>query len=99
VHRTLKDDAACLKALGHPTRLGIALRLAEDGGSCACNFADIFHVSQPTISQHLKVLRDAGLVTTTRHGTEIHYSLAPDAMNELSRLVASLIPPAVRLAS
>jgi DNA-binding transcriptional ArsR family regulator len=79
-----------LKALGHPIRLGIALRLAEEGGTCACDFADIFHVSQPTVSQHLKVLREAGLVQTRRQGTQILYSLEPHAVRELGSLLGSL---------
>jgi ArsR family transcriptional regulator, arsenate/arsenite/antimonite-responsive transcriptional repressor len=79
-----------LKALGHPVRLGIALRLAEEGGTCACDFADIFQVSQPTVSQHLKVLREAGLVQTRRQGTQILYSLEPDAVRELGSLLGAL---------
>ena len=56
-------------------RLGIALRLAAEGGTCACDFAEIFAISQPAVSQHLKVLREAGLVRTRREGTQIYYSL------------------------
>jgi ArsR family transcriptional regulator len=86
----VEAQASQLKALGHPVRLGIAMRLAEEGGTCACDFADIFHVSQPTVSQHLKVLRDAGLVQTRRRGTQILYSLDPAAMRSLGALVGSL---------
>ena len=84
------DAAPKLKALGHPVRLGIALRLANEGGTCACDFADIFGVSQPTVSQHLKVLREAGLVTTRRDGTQIYYSLDPRGVRELESTVAKL---------
>lgn len=79
-----------LKALGHPVRLGIALRLAGEPETCACDFAEVFAVSQPTISQHLKVLRDAGLVTTRRRGTQICYSLDPAAVAGLGQLVTAL---------
>jgi DNA-binding transcriptional ArsR family regulator len=79
-----------LKALGHPVRLGIALRLAEEGGTCACDFAEIFEVSQPTVSQHLKVLREAGLVQTRRDGTQIYYSLDPAGVGEVRALVSQL---------
>jgi ArsR family transcriptional regulator len=79
-----------LKALGHPVRLGIALRLAEEGGTCACDFAEIFEVSQPTVSQHLKVLREAGLVQTRRDGTQIYYSLDPGGVDEVRAVVAKL---------
>jgi ArsR family transcriptional regulator len=87
------------KALGHPVRLGIALRLAEEPETCACDFADVFGVSQPTISQHLKVLRDADLVITRRRGTQICYSLAPATVGELADVVAALKPRRARLAS
>jgi ArsR family transcriptional regulator, arsenate/arsenite/antimonite-responsive transcriptional repressor len=86
----MKEQALQLKALGHPVRLGIAMRLAEEGGTCACDFADIFHVSQPTVSQHLKVLREAGLVQTRRNGTQILYSLEPAAVRALGSLFDSL---------
>ena len=77
------DAALKLKALGHPVRLGIALRLAAEGGTCACDFAEIFDVSQPTVSQHLKVLREAQLVTTRRHGNQIYYTLDASAAREV----------------
>jgi ArsR family transcriptional regulator, arsenate/arsenite/antimonite-responsive transcriptional repressor len=93
-----RTHAAQLKALGHPVRLGIAIRLAADPETCACDFADVFDVSQPTISQHLKVLRDAGLVTTRRRGTQICYSLDPGAVRGLGDLLAGLAPRAARLA-
>ena len=80
------------KALGHPVRLGIALRLAREPETCACDFAEVFGVSQPTVSQHLKVLREAGLVTTRRRGTQICYSLAPGAIGSLAELAATLEP-------
>ena len=85
-----------LKALGHPVRLGIALRLAEEPETCACDFADLFEVSQPTVSQHLKVLREAGLVTTRRRGTQICYSLDSSAMRDLTALLAGLERPALQ---
>ena len=85
-----------MKALGHPVRLGIALALARDPGTCACDFADVFGVSQPTVSEHLRVLREAGLVTTRRRGTQIVYSLDPAAIRSLSSLVKRLEPFTVR---
>src|SRR3954451_320399 len=93
----VQEQALQLKALGHPVRLGIAMRLAEEGGTCACDFADIFHVSQPTVSQHLKVLRDAGLVQTRRRGTQILYSLDSAAMRALGLLVGSPAAETARL--
>jgi ArsR family transcriptional regulator len=92
-------ESAYFKALGHPVRLGIVLRLAEEPETCACDFAQVFDVSQPTISQHLKVLRDAGLVVTRRRGTQICYSLDPAAVRELDAVVAALGPRRGRLAA
>jgi ArsR family transcriptional regulator, arsenate/arsenite/antimonite-responsive transcriptional repressor len=93
-----RHAAARFKALGHPVRLGIAIRLADEPDTCACDFADAFHVSQPTVSQHLKVLREAGLVRTKRRGTQICYSLDPDALAELGGLLSGLARPAAAAA-
>jgi ArsR family transcriptional regulator, arsenate/arsenite/antimonite-responsive transcriptional repressor len=81
-----------LRALAHPVRLGIMQRLAAQPETCACDFTKVFAVSQPTISQHLKVLRDAGLVRTRRRGTQICYSICPGALGELASLLAGLRP-------
>ncbi|MCW2934011.1 MAG: transcriptional regulator, ArsR family [Actinomycetia bacterium] len=79
-----------LRALAHPVRWGILLRLAAEPGICACDFTEFFDVSQPTISAHLKVLRAAGLVTTRRNGTTICYSIAPGRLESLSRALADM---------
>ena len=84
------EAAARFKALGHPVRLGIVLRLAESPGTCACDFAEVFGIAQPTVSEHLRVLRHAGLAVTERRGTQICYSLAPGVFAELTKLVGSL---------
>lgn len=73
-----------LKALAHPVRLGMMRRLAASGEICACDFTDDFDISQPTVSAHLRTLREAGLVTTRRDGTTICYSVVPEAMSELA---------------
>jgi ArsR family transcriptional regulator len=92
------DAATRLKALGHPVRLGIARRLADEPETCACDFAEVFGVSQPTISQHLRVLREAGLVTTRRRGTQICYSLQPGAIRALSELLGGMSAVSLRSA-
>jgi ArsR family transcriptional regulator len=86
------SEAVLLRALGHPTRLGIMRELALRPETCACDFTDLFAVRQPTISQHLKVLREAGLVQTTRRGNQICYSVKPDSVARLHLLLASLQP-------
>lgn len=83
----MPDQVEVLRALAHPVRWGILERLAAEPGICACDFTEFFDVSQPTISAHLKALREAGLVTAQRRGTTICYSLAPD---HLARLAARL---------
>ena len=88
--RDVAADANRLKALGHPVRLGIALALARNPGTCACDFADVFEVSQPTVSEHLRVLRDAGIVTTKRRGTQICYSLDRSAVRQIRSMLTAL---------
>ena len=80
----MADEIDVLRALAHPVRWGILERLAAEPGICACSFTEYFDVSQPTISAHLKALRQAGLVTTQRRGTEIWYSLARDQLAPLA---------------
>src|SRR5207247_7394185 len=81
-----------LKALAHPTRLGMLQRLALEPEICACDLGDAFAVSQPTVSEHLRVLREAGLVRTRRQGTTICYAAVPEALAELEALVGGLQP-------
>jgi ArsR family transcriptional regulator, arsenate/arsenite/antimonite-responsive transcriptional repressor len=79
-----------LKALAHPTRLGMMQRLAAEPEICACDLGEAFGVSQPTISEHLRVLREAGLVRTRRQGTQICYAAVPDALSEVAGLLSAL---------
>ena len=76
------DDAALFKALADPHRLTILATLARaDDEVCVCDFTSALPLNQPTVSHHLKLLRDAGLVTGDRRGTWVYYRLAPDAAN------------------
>ena len=75
--------AARFKALADPTRVAIVNRLASCAECCVCDLNAAFDLSQPTISHHLKVLRDAGLVESSRRGTWAYYRLKPDAVREL----------------
>jgi len=93
-----QSAAGRMKALGHPVRLGIAMRLAAEPETCACDFAEVFEVSQPTISQHLRVLREAGLVTTRRRGTQICYSLDAGGVRAVQAGLAGLATPTLRSA-
>ena len=91
----VRDGAARLapvcKALGEATRLQIAGLLARAGDYlCACEIEAHFDLSQPTISHHLRVLRQAGLVQSERRGTWIYYRLDP-AVIQAARSLAALV--------
>ncbi len=94
----MPDEIDVLRALAHPVRWGILERLATEPGICACSFTEFFDVSQPTISAHLKALRQAGLVTTQRRGTEIWYSLARDQLTPLADRLSGIATPGAALA-
>jgi ArsR family transcriptional regulator len=83
-------DIQLLSALADPVRLSIVRQLGEATGVCACDFTECCTVSQPTISHHLKVLREAGVVVSERQGTNIVYSLAPDFSRRWAGIGASL---------
>ena len=89
--REVAPLAGLLKALGDPTRLEIvALLAAASGPLCACHVESRFRLSQPTVSHHLRVLRDAGIVSAERRGTWMHYALERAALQpvlELRRLL------------
>jgi ArsR family transcriptional regulator len=80
--------AARFKALGDPTRVAIVNRLAGAGEVCVCAFEDL-GLSQPTISHHLRILREAGLVEASRRGTFAHYRLIPETVAALSGALAA----------
>jgi ArsR family transcriptional regulator, arsenate/arsenite/antimonite-responsive transcriptional repressor len=75
--------AARFKALADPARVAIVNRLAAADEVCVCNLVAALDLAQPTVSHHLKVLREAGLVDSTRRGTWAFYRLVPGAMDDL----------------
>src|SRR5437762_7420749 len=75
--------AARFKALADPTRVAIVNVLSAADEVCVCNLTETFDLSQPTISHHLKILREAGLVESSRRGTWSYYRLVPDAIEAL----------------
>jgi len=89
--KSIDPDILVLQALADPTRLSIVRQMgAEPDAVCACDFIECCDVSQPTISHHLRVLRDAGVVVTRREGTNIYYSLAPGFAERWRGIGASL---------
>ena len=94
VREPLGEDAAAelsrmFKALSDPIRLRLLSLIAshEGGEACVCDLTGPFDVSQPTISHHLKVLREAGLVGSERRGTWVYYWVLPEALAKLSALL------------
>ena len=84
-------DVELLQAIADPVRLAIVRQLAADPEAvCACDFTECCTVSQPTVSHHLRVLREAGVVTTERRGTYIYYDLAPEFERRWAGIGASL---------
>jgi ArsR family transcriptional regulator len=75
--------AARFKALADPTRVAIINRLGQCAECCVCDLNAAFDLAQPTISHHLRVLRDAGLVESSRRGTWAYYRLVPEAVQAL----------------
>jgi ArsR family transcriptional regulator, arsenate/arsenite/antimonite-responsive transcriptional repressor len=78
-----RELAARFKALADPTRVAIVNRLAATDECCVCDLTGAFELSQPTISHHLRLLREAGLVEASRRGTWAYYRLIPEAVAEL----------------
>ncbi len=91
---TLEQSArlsGVFKALGDPVRLRLLSLIASHGGgeACVCDLTGEFDVSQPTISHHLKVLREAGLLTSERRASWVYYRVQPDVLAVLSQLLDS----------
>jgi len=76
-------------ALAHPLRLRAALLLRDQGELCVCELTHVFATQQPVVSRHLAELRQAGLVTSRRDGTWIHYRLADDLPGWAGQVLAA----------
>jgi ArsR family transcriptional regulator, arsenate/arsenite/antimonite-responsive transcriptional repressor len=90
--KSLDPDIVLLAALADPTRMEIMRELAGQPEVCACDFTSCCSVSQPTVSHHLKVLRDAGAVTSERRGNWVFYQIAPNLTERLARIAQGLAP-------
>lgn len=83
-HEDFEVPASLLKAAADPHRLTILASLARVKGEiCVCEFTAGLPLNQPTVSHHLRILRDAGLVRSERRGTWVYYRIAPDAQRRL----------------
>jgi ArsR family transcriptional regulator len=90
--KTTDPDIQLLAALADPTRMEILRELAGSAEVCACDFTACCDVSQPTVSHHLRVLRNAGAVTSERRGNWVFYRLAPNLADRLGAIASSLVP-------
>jgi ArsR family transcriptional regulator len=83
-----------LKALAEPVRLRLLSLVAAhaDGEACVCDLADAFDLTQPTISHHLKVLHDIGLLDRNKRGVWVYYKVRAEALADLGALIGGDAP-------
>ncbi|MGW5657843.1 ArsR/SmtB family transcription factor [Streptomyces humi] len=92
------DLAKVFKALGDPVRLRLMSMIAsrgEGGEVCVCELTPAFDLSQPTISHHLKLLRQAGLIDCERRGTWVYYWVLPGVLDQLAAFLTTTQPVGV----
>lgn len=89
----LSKEAGLFRALADPARLTILATLARTPDEvCVCDFTSGIELNQSTVSHHLRILKEAGLVTAVRRGTWGYYSLAPGARDRLDAALGSVLP-------
>src|SRR2546423_861318 len=84
-------DVRLLQAAAAPPRLAILRQLTAEGEVCACDFTSCCDVAQPTVSHHLKVLREAGWIDSERRGTWIWYSIRPQALERFKAIATEIV--------
>jgi ArsR family transcriptional regulator len=90
--RLTDPDARLLQGAADPTRLTILRQLAGGDEVCACDFTACCEVTQPTVSHHLKVLREAGWVTSERRASWVYYRIRPEAVARMRSIAGELTP-------
>lgn len=85
-----EELAALFKAVADPVRLRLLSMIAchPGGESCVCDLTPAFAMTAPSISYHLKILREAGLITSERRGTWVYYRVMPEVMARMSAVLA-----------
>lgn len=83
------DIALICKALGDSNRLKI-VKLLSDGEKCACKLLEAFKITQPTLSHHMRILCDCGLVTARKDGKWMYYSLSCKTLSAYEEFISSL---------
>lgn len=98
VEADFEDAAALLKAIADPYRLTMLATLAAASDEvCVCDFTDALPLNQPTVSHHLRILREAELVTSERRGTWVYYRLSSDAKSRLKDALAGVFNQKVQV--
>jgi ArsR family transcriptional regulator len=87
-----KQKALVFKALADPNRLRLLsiIKAASSGATCVCDLTEPLDLSQPTVSHHLKILVEAGLLHREKRGTWAYFSLAPGALDDAAGILAHL---------
>lgn len=85
-----EEAVRAFKALGDENRLRIVGIVAERGDVCACRLLDDLDMTQPTLSHHMKLLRDSGVVKARKEGRWMHYSLDREVVGALASLLEEL---------
>ncbi|WP_067834675.1 ArsR/SmtB family transcription factor [Nocardia lijiangensis] len=90
--------AAAFKALSDPVRLRVLSAVASraDHEACVCDLSEGIDVTQPTISHHLKVLREAGLLSSERRASWVYYRVEPAVLEQVSAFLAAMTPEDAR---
>ncbi|WP_288221532.1 helix-turn-helix transcriptional regulator [uncultured Clostridium sp.] len=88
--KNYEDNIKILKALGEINRLKIVDMLSS-GEKCACIILESFHFTQPTLSHHMKVLMDSGIVKCRKEGTWMHYSLDRELCNDVIKFLNEVL--------
>jgi ArsR family transcriptional regulator len=90
-HRAVEATGRLLAALGDPVRLGIIELLSQHERLCVCDIAEAFPIGQPTVSHHLRLLREAGLVDVERRGHWAYYGLKREALKRVTQGLVRLL--------
>ena len=90
MERTNQAIARVFKAMGDENRLTI-LSLLQNGERCACKLQEALQISQPTLSHHMRILLDAGLVDARKDGKWIYYSLSQDGTQQAKSMLCSVL--------
>lgn len=94
-NRALDEQAKIFKALGHPSRL-LMVDALRDGEKCVCELRELVGVDISTVSRHLAVLREAGIVSSEKRGTSIYYRLGLSCLGNFLECTARAVEQAAR---